>query len=212
MGLTESSLSITGYSLSICWNIRFADSICLSLTLLLQTPFYVTCYGEDLRIRLQLLGYQGHLDIYHQALLKPVGSFLFIDHHVGCESAESQKFCRIFIYCSVPLLQFDKLFFHLFLGHCRKEPFVEAFSRTGARRWASPVSPLLLTINHQVQATSLNCILATLFWPGIQAAFKRYVVLINHYSASKSFSVPENTACCSLLKSETFSGVLSNCY
>jgi len=67
-------------------------------------------------------------------------------------------------------------------------------------------SSLASSAGHQVLATSFSCILATSNWfsLGIQAAFRRSVVSTNHYSASKGFSVPENTASCSFRKSDTF--------
>ena len=55
--------------------------------------------------------------------------------------------------------------------------------------------------NHQVLTTSFNYILvtSTWLWPGIRAAFRRFVLSINHYFTSNSFLVPENTTGCSFL-------------
>jgi len=70
-------------------------------------------------------------------------------------------------------------------------------------------SSLTSSANHQVLVTSLSCILATstYFSYGIQAAFIRSIVSINHSSTSNDLSVPENTAGCSLLKWVTFPGL-----
>ena len=65
--------------------------------------------------------------------------------------------------------------------------------------------------SHQVLATSFSWILATSTWfsAGILAAFKRSVMSINHCSASRGFSVPENSASCNLLKSDIVPGLCS---
>ena len=77
--LSLTSLQLKG---SIHWL-----SLHLILTLLSQSPFYLTSDDKDLRIRLELLGYKKHLDLHPQALLESPCSDLLIGHHVWLEPA-----------------------------------------------------------------------------------------------------------------------------
>ena len=82
---------------------------------------------KTLGILLGLLGYKEHLDLHLQALLKSTCSVLFVSHHVRRKPTKFQKLCSIFVYGPVPLLQSDKLFFHLLLSCYKEESLIEIF-------------------------------------------------------------------------------------
>ena len=116
-------------------------------------PAPLTCYGEDLCVCLQLLGYKEYLDVHLQTLLKSSGSVLFVRHHVWCEPVKPQKLCNIFVYSPVPLLQSDKLFFHFLLSCYGKESLIETLRELVPN---DGFSSLASFVNHHVLATSFN--------------------------------------------------------
>ena len=61
--------------------VYFLTSFVSYTDFLLQFPFYFSSDGENLRIRLRLLGYKEHLDLHLQVLLESTCLALLVSYH-----------------------------------------------------------------------------------------------------------------------------------